>query len=68
VQFRWVGAMNEIENWWLLEKKIWTVWAGTFVGFAAFLNGVCGKWVRLWWSFGGENVVRCVANVEKKQH
>lgn len=32
-----------------------------------FFVGVDGKWVSLWWCFAGENVVRCVADVEKKQ-
>jgi hypothetical protein len=40
---------------------------GSLLVLLRFFEGVGGKWVTLWWFFGGENVVRCVANVEKKQ-
>jgi hypothetical protein len=51
---------------WCREKNLDGLGGGLFSVFAAFLKGVGGKWVSLWWFFDGENVVRCVANVEKK--
>jgi hypothetical protein len=57
VPIRWVGATDEREKFAVCVKKSGRSGWGFLLVLLRFFRGVRGKWVSLWWLFGGENVV-----------
>src|ERR1700677_2564362 len=73
---RWFAVRRKTLYWklprtnsvtFLTEKFGRGVW-GKMLHFPLFLRGVLEKVVCKTWFFCGENVVKCVVNVEKKLH